>query len=145
MRRYFLTLIAILGAVAAVFVLALFQKPTLGLDLQGGLAVVLEAEAPKGQSVDRAGMDRSVEIMRDRIDRLGVSEPEIRRQGDNQIIIELPGVHDASRARRHRRDTARLEFYDLQDDAVPPTEGRADEPDRPDRAAPGPARRPRAR
>ena len=123
MRRYLLTLIAILGAVAAVFVLSLFRSPTLGLDLEGGLAVVLEAEAPKGQTVDRAGMDRSVEIMRNRIDRLGVSEPEIRRQGDNQIIIDLPGVHDAGRAADIVGTTARLEFYDLQDDAVPPTKG----------------------
>ncbi len=135
MRRYLLTLIAIRGAVAAVAVLSLFKTPTLGLDLQGGLAVVLEAEAPKGQTVDRAGMDRSVEIMRDRIDRLGVSEPEIRRQGDNQIIIELPGVHDADRAAEIVGTTARLEFYDLQDDARPADEGRADERDRPDRAA----------
>ena len=123
MRRYLLTLIAIAGALVAVVALSLVKSPTLGLDLQGGLAVVLQAEAPKGETVDRAGMDRSIEIMRARIDRLGVTEPEIRRQGEDQIIIELPGVHDADRAAEIVGTTARLEFYDLQDDALPPTKG----------------------
>ncbi len=123
MRRYLLTLIAIAGALVAVAALSFVKSPTLGLDLQGGLAVVLQAEAPKGQTVDRAGMDRSIEIMRARIDRLGVTEPEIRRQGEDQIIIELPGVHDADRAAEIVGTTARLEFYDLQADALPPTKG----------------------
>ena len=69
-------------------------------------------------------MDRSLEIMRDRIDRLGVAEPEIRRQGEDQIIIELPGVHDAARAAEIVGTTARLEFYDLQDDVAAADEGR---------------------
>ncbi len=123
MRRYLLTLLAIAGALLGVVALSLVKSPTLGLDLQGGLAVVLQAEAPKGQTVDRAGMDRSIEIMRARIDRLGVTEPEIRRQGEDQIIIELPGVHDADRAAEIVGTTARLEFYDLQNDALPPTKG----------------------
>ncbi len=123
MRRYLLTLLAIAGALVGVAALAMVKSPTLGLDLQGGLAVVLQAEAPKGQTVDRAGMDRSIEIMRARIDRLGVTEPEIRRQGEDQIIIELPGVHDADRAASIVGTTARLEFYDLQNDALPPTKG----------------------
>ena len=64
MRRYVLTLVALLGAVAAVGALAVFKQPTLGLDLQGGLAIVLQAEAPKGESVDSQGMDRSLEMAR---------------------------------------------------------------------------------
>ena len=128
MRRYVLTLVALLGAVAAVGALAVFRTPTLGLDLQGGLAIVLQAEAPKGESVDSQGMDRSLEIMRSRVDKLGVAEPEIRKQGEDQIIIELPGVHDAARAAEIVGTTARLEFYKLEDDVAGASKGDASNP-----------------
>jgi SecD/SecF fusion protein len=122
-RRYLLILVGVIGALAGVAVLSLFRQPTLGLDLQGGLEVVLQAQAPKGQQVDEAGMDRSIEIMRERVDKLGVAEPEIRKQGTNQILIELPGVHDAGRAAEIVGTTAQLEFYDLEGDPVGPTKG----------------------
>ena len=77
---------------------AVTRSPVLGLDLQGGLEVVLEAQAPPGQEVTEEDLDRSIEIMRNRIDKLGVSEPEIRKQGSDQIVIELAGVHDQGRA-----------------------------------------------
>src|SRR2546421_10088314 len=96
-----------MGAIAALVVGAAllavpgspaYKKPTLGLDLQGGLEVVLQAKPEKNQQLTSADLDRSVTVMRERVDKLGVSEPEIRKQGSNQIVIELPGVHDASRA-----------------------------------------------
>jgi len=121
MRRYLIILLAVLGALAGVAALSLFRTPTLGLDLQGGLEVILQAEAPRGQQVDEPGMDRSIEIMRSRIDKLGVAEPEIRQQGTDQIIVELPGVHDASRAAEVVGTTAQLEFYDLEKNVLPPT------------------------
>ena len=128
MRRYLLILLAIVGAIVAVGILSIFRTPTLGLDLQGGLAIVLEAEAPPGEEIDRDGMERSVEIMRDRIDRLGVVEPEIRRQGENQIVIEFPGIHDAGRAAEIVGTTARLEFYKLQGNVTGPSKGTAENP-----------------
>ena len=70
------------------------QKTTLGLDLQGGLETVLKAVPPKGQKVDASRMSIAQNIMRNRIDKLGVSEPEVRRQGSDQIVIQLAGVHD---------------------------------------------------
>ena len=84
--------------------------------------MILQAEAPRGQQVDEAGMDRSIEIMRSRIDKLGVAEPELRQQGTDQIIVELPGVTDASQAAEIVGTTAQLEFYDLEDNVVPPTQ-----------------------
>src|SRR5216117_300180 len=78
------------------------KKPTLGLDLQGGLEVILKAVPPKGHTLTQEDLDRSVSIMRNRIDKLGVSEPEIRKQGSNQIVIELAGVHDAAKDQRGR-------------------------------------------
>ena len=72
----------------------LHDKPTLGLDLQGGLEVTLKAVPPPNRPLQKSDLDRSVEILRDRVDRLGVAEPEIRKQGDDQIVIDLPGVKD---------------------------------------------------
>src|SRR6184192_3431177 len=126
-RRSHLILVGlILAALAGVVALGVpgspvHKKVTLGLDLQGGLEVVLEAKPTKGQKLDASALDRSVSIMRQRVDKLGVSEPEIRKQGSNQIVIELPGVHDASRAADILGKTAQLELYDLETSLVPPS------------------------
>ena len=97
------------------------KKTRLGLDLQGGLEVVLEAVPPKGQKVTQQGLDNAVSIMRNRVDKLGVAEPEIRKQGNNQIVIELPGVKNAGQAAQLIGKTAQLEFYDLQADLTGPS------------------------
>jgi SecD/SecF fusion protein len=119
LRRYLLVLLALLGAVIAVVVLGVFRQPTLGLDLQGGLEVVLEARPEAGQELTDSDLDRSVEIIRQRVDKIGVSEPEIRRQEPNQIVVDLAGVFDAQRAAAVIGQTAQLEFYDLQGDIQP--------------------------
>src|SRR5688572_19616943 len=94
-----LILVALIGAaLLAVPGSPLYKKPILGLDLQGGLEVVLKAVPPENRPLRSSDLDRSVEIIRDRIDKLGVAEPEVRTQGENQIAIELPGVKDAQRA-----------------------------------------------
>src|SRR5436309_193196 len=126
-RRSQLLLVGlILAAVVGVGFLAVpgspaHKKPTLGLDLQGGLEVVLEARPEKNQKLTPADLDRSVDVMRRRVDKIGVSEPEIRKQGSNQIVIELPGVHDADRAADLIGKTAQLELYDLETSLVPPS------------------------
>jgi SecD/SecF fusion protein len=97
------------------------KKPTLGLDLQGGLEVVLKAVPPKGHKLTTEDIDRSIDIMRKRIDKLGVSEPEIRKQGSNQIVIQLAGVHDAASAAKLIGKTAQLAFFDLEGDLAGPS------------------------
>jgi SecD/SecF fusion protein len=97
------------------------KKPTLGLDLQGGLEVVLKAVPPKGHKLTPDDLDRSITIMRNRIDKLGVSEPEIRKQGSNQIVIQLAGVHNAAEAAKLIGKTAQLEFFDLEGDLTGPS------------------------
>jgi SecD/SecF fusion protein len=118
-RRYLLILLALFGAIAGVATLGYFREPTLGLDLQGGLEVVLEARPEAGQELTEADLDRSVEIIRERVDKIGVSEPEIRKQDPNQIVVDLAGVFDAARAASLIGQTAQLEFYDLQGDVDP--------------------------
>jgi SecD/SecF fusion protein len=120
-RRHLLILGGILAAVAGVVALALFRTPTLGLDLQGGIEVLLQAKAPQGREVTQEDLDRSKDIMEQRVNKLGVGEPEIRKQGNDQISVELPGVHDAARAAALVGQTAQLQFYDLQGDALAPT------------------------
>jgi SecD/SecF fusion protein len=97
------------------------RKATLGLDLQGGLEVVLKAVPPKNLKLKPEDLDRSVSIMRSRIDKLGVSEPEIRKQGSDQIVIQLAGVKDPAVAAKLIGKTAVLEFYDLENDLTGPS------------------------
>jgi SecD/SecF fusion protein len=125
-RRHLILLGCILAALAGVALLAVpgsptHRKPTLGLDLQGGLEVVLKAVPPKGHQLTAEDLDRSIDIMRNRIDKLGVSEPEIRKQGSNQIVIQLAGIHDPQAAAALIGKTAVLEFYDFEADITGPS------------------------
>jgi SecD/SecF fusion protein len=125
-RKHLILLSLIASALAAVALLAIpgspvHRSPTLGLDLQGGLEVVLEAVPPKGHELTSEDVDRSIDIMRNRIDKLGVSEPEIRKQGSDQIVIQLAGVKDPKVAAKLIGKTAVLEFYDFEADLTGPS------------------------
>ncbi|MFN8188236.1 MAG: protein translocase subunit SecD [Gaiellales bacterium] len=121
MRRYHLIIVLVVALLGAAVALALTRSPVLGLDLQGGVEIVLEAQAPAGEEITKDALDRSVSIIRNRVDRIGVSEPEIRTQGEDQIVIELAGVDDPERAAQIVGKTAELQFYDLEGDALPPS------------------------
>lgn len=90
---------------AFVAVLALGYKPLLGLDLQGGVSVVLQPanDVPSDQ------LDQAIDIIRSRVDALGVAEPDISRQGDT-ILVQLPGVENQTRALDLVGQTAELRF-----------------------------------
>jgi SecD/SecF fusion protein len=125
-RNYLILLGLILAAVVGSVLLIVpgspaHKKTRLGLDLQGGLEVVLKAVPPKGHKITSADLDRSVSIMRNRIDKLGVSEPEIRKQGSDQIVIQLAGVHDPKKAAELIGKTAQLELFDLEADLTGPS------------------------
>jgi SecD/SecF fusion protein len=99
-----------------------------GLDLQGGLEVVLKAQPPPGHKLTAADLDRAVQIMRNRVDKLGVSSPEIRKQGTDQIVIQLAGVHNPEQAAAIIGSTAQLELYDLEPALVAPSVTATGEP-----------------
>jgi SecD/SecF fusion protein len=125
-RRYLLILGLILLALVGVFALGVPNSPVhksvkQGLDLQGGLEVVLKAVPPKGQQIEKSKMQISQDIMRNRVDKLGVSEPEVRTQGNDQIVIQLAGVHDPRAAAKLIGKTASLEFFDLESDLTGPS------------------------
>ena len=125
-RNSFVVLGLLAAALVAVALMAipaspLHQKPTLGLDLQGGLEVTLQAVPPPNRSLTSEDLDRSVDIMRNRVDKLGVSEPQIYKQGSNQIVIQLPGVKNPQAAAQIIGTTAQLELYDLETSLVGPS------------------------
>lgn len=93
-----------LGSLAATLTVG-GQSPALGLDLQGGISVVLQ---PKTEATSQQ-LDQAITIIRRRVDGLGVAEPEITRQGDF-IVVSLPGVEDKDRAIALVGQTARLTF-----------------------------------
>src|SRR5829696_6216699 len=112
-RRNIFILLTVAGLLAASLAV-IFTKPTrLGLDLQGGVQLVYEARPTKQQpTVTQEALDRAVDIMRDRVDRLGVAEPELQRSGRNQIDVSLPGEKNAARAADQVGTTAQMFFYD---------------------------------
>jgi len=100
-----LIIIVAVAAISLAYTFAVSNKPLLGLDLQGGVSVVLQ---PKGEA-DSDTINEAITIMRQRIDSLGVAEPEITRQGNN-ILIQIPGVKDKDRALAQVGQTAELQF-----------------------------------
>ena len=118
-RSHLILVVLIVLALCGVAFLAVPGSPAhrsvkQGLDLQGGLEYVLKAQPPKGVKLTAADLDRSVTIMRNRVDKLGVSEPIITKQGSDQISIQLAGVHDVNQAANIIGSTAQLELYDLE-------------------------------
>jgi SecD/SecF fusion protein len=94
------------------------QAINLGLDLQGGIHLVLEVDQTNLSEDEKTDVvARALEIIRNRIDQFGVSEPIIHREGDWRIVVELPGVQDIERAKGLIGKTARLEFKILKSDA----------------------------
>ncbi len=83
-----------------------------GLDLQGGLEVLLEADLPADEAVDAAAMEATRAIIEQRVNGLGVSEPLIQLSGSRRIIVELPGIEDPDRAIETFGETGLLEFID---------------------------------
>lgn len=88
------------------------QRMKLGLDLQGGMHLLLEideAKLPKGMALNDA-VDRGVEIIRNRVDQFGVAEPFIQKEGEKWIVVQLPGIEDPEGAKKLIGQTALLEF-----------------------------------
>ncbi|MFJ4685361.1 protein translocase subunit SecD [Streptomyces sp. NPDC088789] len=105
--RALFALLVIAGSLAIAFTVPV----RLGLDLRGGTQIVLETRSTPTTEADRAATDRTVEVLRGRIDALGVSEPTLVRSGDHRIIVELPGVQDPQQAADVLGRTAQLTVH----------------------------------
>jgi SecD/SecF fusion protein len=112
-RRSLFVLVLVVGLIVASLGVIDRRETKLGLDLQGGVQLVYEAEPTAQQpTVTPDALQRALDIMRERVDVLGVSEPELLQSGRNQIEVDLPGVENAERAAQLVGSTAQLYFYD---------------------------------
>src|SRR3972149_1856420 len=83
-----------------------------GLDLKGGLQVLVEADLPEGQSVDAGAMQATIAIVESRVNALGVAEPLVQESGSRRLVVELPGLTDPEQALALLKQTGLLEFVD---------------------------------
>jgi len=90
-----------------------------GLDLQGGLQVLMEVDLPPDQELESGSLNVAAQIIANRVDALGVVEPLVQTQGERRIIVELPGVSDPEAAIATIRETGLLEFVDAGDFFIP--------------------------
>lgn len=102
--------VAVVVAVAGAVFLVSTQPVRLGLDLKGGTQIVLEAQDTARVAVDGDVASRTLEVLRRRVDALGVAEPTLQRSGARRIIVELPGVEDPDEAVEVIGRTAQLAF-----------------------------------
>ena len=104
----------VLGLLGGCLALALDQKPNLGLDLRGGAQFVFQAKDTETTEATSVNVDKTVEVLRCRVDRLGVAESTLLRQGDDRILVELPGVtndEEAQEAEERIGQTAQLSVH----------------------------------
>lgn len=120
-RRHLFVLLFVVGLVAISGLVIANKETKLGLDLQGGLELVYQGQATRsGESVDGQDIEDSISIIEQRINKLGVSEPEVARLGENEITVALPGVTDANRAAEQVGTTAQLYYYDWEPNLIGP-------------------------
>jgi preprotein translocase subunit SecD len=91
-----------------------------GLDLQGGVQMLLVADVPADQEVGADAMKQVATIVENRVNALGLTEPVVQMQGNRRIIVELPGVEDPEAAVATIRETGLLEFVDAVYEFLPP-------------------------
>src|ERR1700685_3640362 len=111
-----LLVVALLVGLAAVTIVA--KKTRLGLDLKGGVELVYQAKPTAQSKVDAESLERAINIMRTRVDQLGVAQPEINRSGEKEIDVAVPAVHNVHQAEAEVGKTAQLQFYDWEPNVI---------------------------
>ncbi|MBF0569408.1 MAG: protein translocase subunit SecD [Candidatus Omnitrophica bacterium] len=116
LRNKFYLILGVIIACAA-FAWPINKRINLGLDLRGGMHLVLKVDTSKlAPALKEDAVLRAMEILRNRIDSLGVGETVIQRQGEDQILVQLPGVTDRDRAVDMVKRVAHLEFKIVKED-----------------------------
>ncbi|MEW2630749.1 protein translocase subunit SecD [Streptomyces sp. NPDC048389] len=124
-RATFWRALIALAVVAVSLYVALTTPARLGLDLRGGTRIVLETRDSPTVQADSAATDRAMEVLRRRIDGLGVTEPSLARSGEQRIIVELPGLQDPRKAAEVIGRTAQLTFHPVTEASAGPASGPA--------------------
>lgn len=108
--------------IVIVFALSLWILLTrpfrLGLDIKGGIRVTLQCQRTPTVEITDDAIRRTIEVMRNRIDQMGVAEPSLYREGSDKIVVELPGIRDPERALDIIGQTALLEFKDEKEKTI---------------------------
>jgi len=102
-------IVLILGAAIVILLTYPFR---FGLDIRGGIRVTLQCQKVQGVEITDDAVRRTIEVIRNRIDQLGVTEPSIYKEGTDKIVVELPGIKDPEKALEIIGQTALLEFKD---------------------------------
>lgn len=110
-RNMWLLIVTTILVIASIFMFMPPQdKINQGLDIQGGLSVVLTAEGTDGHEVTQEDMEKSRSIIESRVNALGASEATVQVQGNNQILVQIPGLSDTQTALETIGRTGMLEF-----------------------------------
>jgi SecD/SecF fusion protein len=117
-RRNTLILLIVAGLIAGSLAVIATKKTRLGLDLKGGVELIYQGKPTAQSKVDAAALERAIDIMRKRVDQLGVSQPEIQRSGEKEIDVSLPNVSNSARAEQEVGKTAQLFFYDWEPNVI---------------------------
>ena len=115
-RGVWIRFILVLGLLAGCAALAVNVKPNLGLDLKGGAQFVFQAEGTDQTPANAENVDKTLQVLRGRVDALGVAESTLVRQGEDRILVELPGVtsdKEAQEAEDRIGTTAKLTIHEV--------------------------------
>src|SRR3954451_21098186 len=116
-----LGILLLVGLLLVGSIAVILTKPTKrGLDLKGGVELIYQAKPTKQSDVTPDAINRAIDIMRERVDNLGVAEPAIQRSGADQIDVALPDVTNAKRAEEQVGQVAQLFFYDWEPNVMGP-------------------------
>ncbi|MET1060348.1 MAG: protein translocase subunit SecD, partial [Nocardioides sp.] len=119
-RGALVRLLLVLGLLVGCVALALNKEPRLGLDLRGGTQIMLQAKDTGDVEANAESVDRAIEILRGRVDAIGVSEPTLARIGEDRILVELPDVQDPAQAKEVIGRTAQLTVHPVIGQAASP-------------------------
>src|SRR3954453_8573613 len=119
-RRNLFILLLVAGLLVGSALVIVAKKTREGLDLKGGVELVYQAKPTKFSKVTSDAIQRTLDIMRTRVDQLGVAEPEIQRSGADQVVVSLPDVKNQKRAIDQVGTTAQMFFYDWEPNVLGP-------------------------
>ena len=127
-RGSWFRLLLVVGLLAGCAWISVEREPRLGLDLRGGTQITLQAESTDRVEANAESTDRAIEILRGRVDALGISEPTLTRAGEDRIIVELPDVDDPREAVDAIGRTAQLTVHEVVR-TVPSADAKPQDPD----------------
>ncbi len=112
-RGALVRLLLVLGFLAGCVWISVEKEPKLGIDLSGGVQLMYQAQDPNNpdDEVTASEVDRTLEVLRGRVDSLGVSEPTLVRVGNDRILVELPDLQDPEQAKEVIGKTAQLTVH----------------------------------